>query len=380
MQTLSLTRPPAVRNAWIIWVAVFLVIAVIVAMPSNRRSVTPVYRTASLNWLQGANLYEPGIGGYLYLPQAAVLFAPFALPPFRIAEVLWRAFSIGILAVAVWRLAQVGMRGGGPALFPLMTLLVIPAALDSARNGQMNIPLAALMTLAAVDISGRRWSPAALWLCTGMALKPLIVILLAFSALLYKEMRPRLAIGLLVLFVFPFLTQHHDYVLAQYKLFFIKSQSSGNPGSLARFSDVFGILGTLGIDTTFSVQMGVRIAAGVGALALCLLGLRRWGHLHGTLLFFGITASYTLLFNPRTENNTYIVAAVPMALYAAWALLRDRWRPAGWTLVAAILVMSASYEITRGNNHWVCPAMCLFFMVYLIGLLITNKRPAAGLE
>ncbi|MEN6439524.1 MAG: glycosyltransferase family 87 protein [Syntrophobacter sp.] len=378
MHALSLTRPHAVRNAWVIWVVVFLAIAVIVAMPSNKRTVAPVYRTASINWCQGADLYEPGIGGYLYLPQAAVLFTPFSLPPFGVAEVLWRAFSIGILAFAVWRLAQVGAHGGGPALFPLMTLLVIPAALDSARNGQMNIPLAALMTLAAVDMSGRRWWPAAFWLCLGLALKPLIVILLGFSALLYREMRPRLAIGLLVLFAFPFLTQHPEYVLAQYKLFFLKSQTSGNPGSLARFSDLFGILGTVGINATFSVQMGIRIAAGVSALALCLLGLRRWGHLHGTLLFFGITASYTLLFNPRTENNTYIVAAVPMALYAAWALLRDRRRLIGCALVAAILVMSASYEITRGNNHWVCPAMCLFFLVYLIVILIRNEKPVPG--
>lgn len=380
MNALNLTRPHAVRNAWLIWIAVFVVISVIVVKPSNKRTVTPVYRTASINWIQGSDLYEPGIGGFLYLPQAAVLFTPFSLPSFRVAEVLWRAFCLAILAFAVWRLARIGARGGGPALFPLLTLLAIPVALDSARNGQMNIPIAALMTLAVVDMSERRWWPAAAWLCLGLALKPLIIVLLVFSALLYREMRLRLSIGILILFVFPFLTQHHDYVLAQYRLFIVKSQSSGNPGGLAHFSDLFGILQALGIQLSFSTQMWIRIASGVGSLSLCFYGLKTWGHFQGTLFLFGISASYTMLFNPRTENNTYVVAGIPMALFAAWALLHDHWRLIGYMLAAAILAMSASYEITRGNNHWLCPSMCLLFIIYLIGVLASGKKPASGLQ
>lgn len=375
-----LTKPYALRNAWLIWALVFVIIAFIVARPTNKRTVTPVYRSASINWMNGVSLYESGIGGYLYLPQAAVLYIPFAKLPPRIGEVAWRAFCLVLLAVAVWRLARLGGRGGGPELFPLMTLLVLPTALDSARNGQMNIPIAALMTFASIDLVNRRWSPATLWLVLGLALKPLILVLLAFSGILYRPMRWRLAAGLLIAFALPFLTQAPDFVLKQYELFFTKSQSSGNPGTLAQFSDLFGILSSLGIYAPFAVQTAVRILATVAIFWLCRLGLNRWGHVRGTILLFGITSCHTLLFNPRTENNTYVMAGVPIALFASWAILRDNWRLAGGMLILLIVAISGTYEITRGNNHWLCPAMTLVFLAYLIFLLIIDKKPAAGLD
>jgi len=379
MNTLGLTKPYAVRNAWIIWGLFFVIISlVVVFLPlQNPRTVTPVYRSASLDWLAGKPIYEPGIGGYLYLPQACILFVPFAKLPFSAAEVLWRALCIGMLAGAVWRLARLASMEGCPNLFPLLTLLVIPTALESARNGQMNIPMAALMTLAAVDLAERRWWPAAVWLVLALSLKPLILVMLILSALLFRPMRWRLAAGILFVFSFPFLTQHPDYVLAQYRLFFLKSQASGNPGGLATFSDLFGILGTLGIHLGFTIQATIRVAAGIAALALCWIGLRRWDHARGTLLFFALTACFTLLFNPRTENNTYVVAGVPMALFASRAFLCDSRPVTGGLLAAGIVSITANYQIA-GTNHWLCPAVCLLFFFYLVYFLLAERCPASG--
>ena len=169
-------------------------------------------------------------------------------------------------------------RGGAVDLFPLMTLLVIPTALGSARSGQMNLPLAAIMALACVDLGECRWSLAAFWLALGLALKPLIFVMLVFAAILYRPMRWRLALGILVVFAMPFLTQHALYVWGQYRLFIVKMQVAGQPGETCCFSDIFGMARALGITAPFAVQAVVRMIAAALTLAVCLLALKRRGN------------------------------------------------------------------------------------------------------
>jgi len=81
-----------------------------------------------------------------------------------------------------------------------------------------------------------------------------------------------------------------------------------------------------------------------------------------------------LLFNPRTENGTYVVAGLPMAVLAARALFWYHQRAVAWLLIALMPVMGASYEITRGSNHWLCPGVCLVFLIYVIFLPLMNTQ------
>ncbi len=358
-----------VRNAWIIWAGVFIIIALIVAISSDQRTLGLVYSAATTLWFAGEDIYGGSIHGYLYLPSACILYAPFAKLPFTVGEILWRAFCIGILAAAVWRLSRLAGRGGSVDLFPLMTLLVIPTALGSARNGQMNLPLAAMMALTCVDLGERRWSLAAFWLALGLALKPLIFVMLAFAAILYRPMRWRLALGILAVFAMPFLTQHASYVWTEYRLFFVKMRVAGDPGEAGVFSDIFGMAWDLGITVPFAVQTVVRMIAAALTLAACWLALKRRGNEQGSLIFLAFNAFYLMLFNPRTENCTYVVAGLPMAVFAARALLWYHQRAIAWLLIALMPVMGASYEITRGSNHWICPGVCLVFLMYVIYLL-----------
>ena len=378
MNRLSLTEPHAVRNMWIVWFLFFAIISVIVAMPSNRRTVTPIYRTSSINWFEGRDLYTRGIDGYLYLPHQCILYAPLSRLPFPVAEILWRAFCIGVLALAVWRLARFGGRSNGRELFPLMSLLVIPTALECARNGQVNLPLAALMAFAGIDLADRRWWTATLWLVLALALKPVVMVMLALAAILYAPMRWRLAAGLAVLFAFPFLTQQPSYVWNQYRLYTVKLQVAGSPDELDYFSDIFGLLGAMGINVPAALRTVLRLAAAALTLFLCRIALKDRGHVLGTLFFYTFNVCYLMLFNPRTENNTYVIAGMPMALFASLAILSDGWRRIGFALAALVPIMSASYEITRGVNHWVCPAVCLLFFFYAVLLCFADPPRAQG--
>ena len=378
MNRLSLTDPHAVRNIWIVWLVFFAIIAVIVAMPSNRRTVTPIYRTSSINWFEGKDLYTPGIHGYLYLPHECILYAPLSRLPFPVAEVLWRGVGIGILAVAVRRLARLGARGTGRELFPLMSLLFIPTALDCARNGQVNLLLAALMAFTGIDLAERRWWTATLWLVLALALKPVVMVVPVLTAILYAPMRWRLAAGLAILFAFPFLTQQPSYVWDQYRSFLVKLQVAGSPDELDYFSDLFGMIGALGINVPTALRTVLRLAAAALTLLLCRFAVKNRGHARGTMLFYIFSICYLMLFNPRTENNTYVIAGIPMALFASLAILRDGWKRTGFILAALIPIMAANYEITRGVNHWVCPSICLVFFLYTIWLCLADVPWASG--
>ncbi len=130
----------------------------------------------------------------------------------------------------------------------------------------------------------------------------------------------------------------------------------------------------LGIAAPFAVQAVVRMIAAALTLAACRLALKRRGYEQGSLMFLAFNAFYLLLFNPRTENCTYVVAGLPMAVFAARALLWYHQRAIAGLLIVLMPVMGASYEITRGSNQWICPGVCLVFLMYVIFLLLENTQ------
>jgi alpha-1,2-mannosyltransferase len=363
------------RAAWMGWIIFFLVISVIVGLTIGSRTVTPAYRSASNLWFAGEALYTGGIHGFLYLPHAALLFAPFANLPFSMGEILWRAFGLWMLAAAVWKLSRLQDGELADASFLVMTLLTIPMAMSSARNGQMNILLAALMAFAAIAIAKRHWSAGAIWLTLGLALKPLMISMFLLAAVLYRPLLGRLAAAFLLLLLFPFLLQEPTYVWNQYVHFFHKALAAGSPWEVETFSDIYGIVTTLGLQMSPMVQLAVRGGAALLTLLLCRLGLKRWGHEGGTILLLSFSACYMLLFNPRTENNTYALLGLPLAFFAASALLVNRWFLITGFLVALTVFMSASHEITRGHNYWLSPTSCLLFLLYLTALLARSRPP-----
>ncbi len=376
MSRFTLNMPHSVRNAWVIWVVFLLIICTVVSLPSHKRTVTPIYRSASIQWFAGHRIYYDGIHGFLYLPSAAVLFMPFAWPPFKVSEVLWRIVCIGSLASAVWRLSRLAGQEVRAEMFPLMTVLSIPPAMDGARNGQMNLPLAALMIHAVVDLADRRWWWATLWLSLGLALKPLMIVLLLLAAAIYRPMIWRLAIGVAVVLLLPFVAQHPAYVVEQYQGYVQKMGMSTRPGNIARFSDLFGLVQSLGVDVPYPVQAAIRALAAVLTLGLCRLGVRSWGDARGAVLPLALASCYLMLFNPRTESNSYALLGPSLAVFAVWAFLVDRRGVTGWLLVAISIGITGSYEITRGPNYWISPSLCLIFAGYLTYLVLAHRQVA----
>jgi hypothetical protein len=368
------------RIAWFAWAAVFAVVAALV-LAGNRRSVTGNYREAAFLWLQGKDLYEGAIRtghGFLYLPQAAILFAPFAWLPLKAGEIAWRALSMAAFATGIRRYASLAGRESGADLFPVMTYLSVPLTFSCFRNGQSTVLIAALMMIAVADIAEERWGRAAAWLSLGFALKPLVLVLTLLSGALYRPLRWRLLAGTAVVLAFPFLFQSPGYVVDQYRSCLAGMQATARLGLESYWAHFFGMLKVGGVSVSPSAQTGVRILAAGGTLCLCLLARRRCNAAETGVWLYALATCYLMLFNPRTENNTYAMLAPAIAAFCGRALLVERRTKVALALALAEVGILGSHQITRWitpppRSIWLAPLACTGFLAFLACTLATRK-------
>jgi dolichyl-phosphate beta-glucosyltransferase len=350
-----------------------LACAVVVSRPAAR-TVTHNYFEACRAWFTAQPIYQEGVHGFLYFPHSAILCAPFTFLPQPWGDLLWRTIGIGGFAAANWRLAMLLGQRGWPRLFSIITLFAIPPALASARNGQMNLVLIALMTLAFVSLATKRWRAAAVWLCLGFALKPLMAVPIAVAVVTYPKVLRPIVIGLLMSAIGPFLTQHPTYVTDQYVACISKLLVASEPGAANPHADLFGLVASLGWHAPTSVQTAARAVALALLPLACRLTRGRLNPAQTALYCLTLTAGYLTLFNPRAENNSYVLFAPSLGGLAATGLVRDGRRPVAWLMGLAALGITCTYELTRGPNFWVCPLYSSLVIVYVVGEMISRGR------
>jgi hypothetical protein len=373
----SIPEARAVRWGIFIWVVYSVVIAGIVAVQPDRRTVTPEYREASVEWWSGRDIYEVRMHGYLYLPQAAMIYTPFAALPVRVGEPLWRLVGLGLLALSIWRLAT---RFGGERRgfwFFVATVAAIPASFSSARNGQMNLAMAALLAFAAVDLGIRAWNRASISLLVSLALKPLgLVPCLLAGACHLRTMSWRLVLGAALLGAASFAHWNPGFVAQQYDLFVQTLQIAGKPNQ-PRFCDIQGMLLFFGTPMPDLWMTALRAIAAAGTLGLAWLALRRYGPARGGFVCMLLAAWYLLLFNPRTETNTYVLLAPFVGILVASAAL-DSKTPArflGLAAFALILCCENWGPLHKLTNLWLKAAATLVFGGFLIRDILSGRNP-----
>lgn len=361
--------------AWAVWGVFMTIICVIVALAPERRSVTGIYRNAAENFRAGDDLYGPGVHDFIYLPPGAVLYVPFTLPPLPVGEVLYRLVIAGLYATAIWRLARHlgGDRVG--SYFLGMTLLVLPVAVSSIRNGQTNTILAACFVHGLLCVIQKRWWWAALALGVALVAKPTAVVMVLLAAALFPAMRGPLAAAVAIGLALPFAHPDPGYVAGQYQAGFAKMLEAAGPGT-GSYDDLRGLLYGLGMRVPHEVLAGLRVVAAVGVLWLCWLALRRYERARAVLFVLGLGTAYLMLFNPRTEANSYLIVAPAMLSFAAWEyqLRRSEWA----ILLAAFCVALALVNVVAGSPFPVPrPLMTLVFGVYL-SVLVLRRQEVAG--
>lgn len=360
-----------------LWGIFALVVCVIVAVQPDRRTVTPEYQRASEMWWAA----EPGIytgkSGFLYLPQAAIFYTPFEMLPERVGEPLWRLVMLGSLAGALWWGAK---RLGGDksgTLFLFASLLVLPASLASARNGQVNMPLASLYVFAALCIAGRHWWAAAACLAVSLGLKPISLAPMLLAGAVFPRLIWPLGVCTAALMALPFAHPDPAYVIGQYRDFLWCLSEAGRP-TKHNWCDLAGMLRTFGWQPGQDFLWGLRAVAALGALALAYFAARRAEPVRAALTVFLIGAIYLMLFNPRTETNSYVIIAAFIALAGAYELVTHQSSRRAFVYSGLAIVWGSEnygWPIFPLTNLWLKALCTLLLLAWLTPSILKVREP-----
>ena len=405
--------PHALRAAWIAW-GLFLVAAcVVVVSEANRRPANDAYARGAVRWAAGESLYVEGGGGFIYLPQSALVYLPFALLPKWAEHSLWRVLTIGLFAVGVWRLCR--LAGQTVSFFPIVSLVVLPKTWTCALNGQAAPAMAGLSMIALEEIHGRKWWLAALLLALALAVKPLALVLVLVLAVLYRPLWVPFAATLTALAAAPFLAASPAYVLDQYRGAIGMFYAAAQRGLAPAWPQLFSLARLAGIDASEEWQTAVRVAAAIGTLAVCWWvahrGMSATSELDPTppnppllrggvcpeskseilnpefeipnplsplVIIYSLATCYLLLFNPRTENNSYVLLSPVIGVMAAHSYFVERRGIKAALLTAAAIALIAGHEVCQVISPglgfvWVGPLTAL---LYACGLLCQLLRDA----
>jgi alpha-1,2-mannosyltransferase len=366
-----------VRAAWVMWAIVFLVFTAVTIAKPEFRSVTSAYRHASENWFAGRDIYPQREGEMNYLPQFAILFSPFAQLPKAAGDTLWRLLQMGVFVSALRRLATVA-QSGRMDLFLLVSILAAPVALGTVMNGQSNLLLAGAMGHAAVDLlRHRNWAVAG-WLNVGLIAKPIAVVMALLVAATDGTVVPWLLGGMALTALVPLAFDAWPTVAGSYHAWFRQLLLLA-PSEELRFEDLAGFLRVLGWHLDPGVWFVLRVAAGGAILAAWRIGSRRLEEPHRVLTLLGLSAGYLMVFNPRTETNSYVILAPAIAVLAARFLAVESSR-VGWVLAALALALGNAgmgNPIWPLTKLWLKPVVALAFLGWIFHRIF-RRRPAAN--
>lgn len=376
---LPFTHKRDVYAAWLLWLGFFVGICIKQIASDHQRTVTAAFHYGSAKWIEGGDIYTEGLHGFLYLPHAAIVYTPFHVLPNTPSELLWRLFCIGLFAIGLRQIALTAGKTAKVQMFPIMTFLTIPIALAAMGNGQMTLPMAGAMMIGMSTLAESKHWWTVFWLCLAVALKPLAIVLLLLAWALRPALWWRMPIGILILLAIPWLFQSPTYVLEAYQGFVDKAMTAGNPEGSMAFSDLFGMFRAWGYEATMSLGLGVRLLFAVLTLAFAYYIFRAHGPLYGIVMLFVLSVTYLMLFNPRTENNTYAAFAPAIAMVGAWAFLVGRRSALGFLVIIMVFLMALNYEITKhitpGREVWMIPLLTTIFAIYLLWAILVGPAP-----
>ena len=376
MTDVAREAPRVQRTAWLIWIVLGLVISIVVAksQDTGERSVTGSYRAAVQNWFAGEPLYNMAGSGFIYMPQAAIVFAPWGLLPKLIGEIAWRWTIVIVFSAGVFRLTR--LLSHDDRWFLIATLAAAGTGAGCVRNGQSTLMIAGLMMLATVDIKDQKWWRATVLLSLAFAFKPVSIVLILLVAAIYPQMLWRLAIGMGVVGVAPFLMQRPDYVVSQFVACYQNSRVAFSVGETGHWAQLFGMLKVAGLDLPSPVQQIGRLTAAAATLGICWLSARRLPANRNAFYLYAISACYLMLFNSRTEGSTYAMVGpvYGILLSEAWLMRRQSIATAGYALAIIATVFNfdlALIVVKRPNEIWLAPFICVLVTV---GLLVQLAR------
>jgi hypothetical protein len=313
---------------WII--TAYALIAVVVTLQRGvlhrQHHTYPDFRESFYHLIRHQDLYAhyaaQGTDLFKYSPAFALLFAPFALPPFALGLLLWNLCNVFALYLALTALLprREAALGG---------LLLIPEVLAATQASQSDTLVAALIILAFVAATRDRPLGAATATGVGTAIKLFPLACLGFVPFQPRPWRTTLfTLSMIaVLTALPLLVLSPHELAMQYRAWLDVTRVD----ALTRGSSVMGLLAAVipGSWPNWPIQL-------LGTFLLLVpLAVRRdrWHERRFRLLFLASLLVYAVIFNHRAERSSFVIAVAGIAI---WYVTGPRmiWR-------AALLVLSS---------------------------------------
>ncbi|MGE5414068.1 MAG: glycosyltransferase 87 family protein [Syntrophomonadaceae bacterium] len=326
-----------------LWVLPLLAVGVMVARDPAKRSVTPVFHLASQRWWAGSDLYQDP-RGYHYLPQFAIVFAPFHALPAPAGDLLWRGLSVAAVLAGILAVARLARPADAARTYAVAAALALAPCLGAVRNGQTNLAFGGLCLLLAAALSRERWRVAAACLVALVAVKPLGLVLVLLAPWTYPRLRLPLALGLALLAALPYLAANPSYATSQYRS--AAAHLAGwSTTTESRFADLTALLREAGLRLSSGAALALRAAAAVATFLLWLRAASRSREPFRALTLVLLATVYLMLFNPMTEKNSYAIVAPALGVAAALLLPAASTRAAGLFLGAVLLSVGVFPEL-----------------------------------
>jgi len=372
----------AVYAGWFLWIALTVIISVLVLLHPSRSDFADYYDSVA-DWWSGLPLYRPGAYGFLYLPSSPLIFSPFVALGAPAGDMAWRIFSVALFTYGLWRLVRIMQPRHARVMMPTVLVLLLPSAGVDVQRGQAEIAMVACTFLAASYAAESLWWRAAIWLCVGVALKPLAFVPLLLYGALFGPMRRPLAIGLIVILLMPFFHPDPAYVAAQYVSAFGKLVQSAAPGPY-HADDFNAMLNAFGVDLPVKLMIGLRFVAALATLGLGTVAVQRLSREQASITVTSLAIAYLMVFNPRTELGSYVdlAAVAGLNLGVVWNRRGSGQRTA---LLFGLLMLGLGTQaygnwIYHLTKIWLKPVLALAYFCYLAQFVIRAPRAEAPAE
>jgi hypothetical protein len=130
-------------------------------------------------------------------------------------------------------------------------------------------------------------------------------------------------------------------------------------------------------------QTGIRIVSAFITLALCVTARRKQDAARSALLVFALSATYLILFSPRTENNTYAMLGPAIAAFLARAYLLERRPVEGIVLTCMAGAIMGGRQIERlltphATASWASPLVAVLFAGYVVLKVLGEGKEGEG--
>ncbi|MGK8487556.1 glycosyltransferase 87 family protein [Nocardia asiatica] len=314
-----------------------------------------VYRNGARVWLDGGDLYGPmppveGIGlPFTYPPLAALFFAPLAMMPLLLAEVLVVVTSVASLGISLWLvLARLRPELSRPAVLTLVIAAVAVAQFfEPIRQtfgfGQINLVLMAAITL---DCLVRKpfWPRGML---IGIAVS---VKLIPAGYLLYFVLRKdwkaagTLVVSAIAAVGLGFLLFPGDSV--DYWFHTLADTGRIGPPYFAGNQSIKGMAFRLGVGDTVATLLWITLS--VLAVALAAVWMRRLIDAGATVAALLVNAAAALLVSPVSWSHHWVWIA-PVLVVTADLMVRGARRP---RVIGAVAAGCVLFLI---GPHWLLP-------------------------